>query len=178
MKSLAICNPQRIVALSVLVDDPQYSNVTELAHHVTGRTNAGAEQILHFHPDMIFVASYSKAELELLHMAHAPVFRFAHFDHLDDIKMNIRTIGYIIGEDDKAEALVQHAGARYGAARASIPHDAPSLRVMLAWTKGLYRGRTRRSMTWYRRLARPVSPPHTASRVFGKSAANNSSSES
>ena len=41
---LAICNPQRIVALSVLVDDPQYSNVTELAHHITGRTNAGAEQ--------------------------------------------------------------------------------------------------------------------------------------
>ena len=111
------------------MDDPQYSNVTELAHHVTGRTNAGAEQILHFHPDMIFVASYSKAELvELLHMAHAPVFRFEHFDHLDDIKMNIRTIGYIIGEDDKAEALVQHMEHDMAQARASIPHDAPSLR--------------------------------------------------
>ena len=137
---LAICNPQRIVALSVLVDDPQYSNVTELAHHVTGRTNAGAEQILHFYPDMIFVASYSKAELvELLHMAHAPVFRFEHFDHIDDIKMNIRTIGYIIGEDDKAEALVQHMEHDIARARASIPHDAPSLRVML-YGQGGYTG--------------------------------------
>jgi Periplasmic binding protein len=114
------------------VDDPQYSNVTELAQHVTGRTTAGAEQILHFHPDMIFVASYSKSELvELLHMAHVPVFRCAHFDHIDDIKMNIRTIGYIIGEDDKAEALVQHMERDMAQARASIPHDAPSLRMML-----------------------------------------------
>jgi ABC-type Fe3+-hydroxamate transport system substrate-binding protein len=64
-------------------------------------------------------------------MAHAPVFRFTHFDHIDDIKMNIRTIGYIIGEDDKAEALVQHMERDMAQARASIPHDAPSLRVML-----------------------------------------------
>src|SRR5574341_1252655 len=106
---LAICDPQRIVALSELADDATLSNVTEPARHVTGRTHAGAEQILYFRPDMIFVASYSKAELlELLRVAHAPVFRFTNFDHLDDIKTNIRTIGYIIGEDERAEALVQH----------------------------------------------------------------------
>jgi len=94
--------------------------------------HTGAEQILHFQPDMIFVASYSKAELvELLHTAHAPVFRFAYFDHIDDIKMNIRTIGYIIGEDDKAEALVQHMEHDMARVRASIPPDMPSVRVML-----------------------------------------------
>jgi iron complex transport system substrate-binding protein len=59
------------------------------------------------------------------------VFRFAHFDHIDDIKMNIRTIGYIIGEDDKAEALVQHMEHDMARVRASIPHDRPSVRVML-----------------------------------------------
>ena len=137
---LAICDPQRIVALSVLVDDPQFSNVTDLAQHVTGRTNAGAEQILHFHPDMIFVASYSKAELvELLHTAHAPVFRFVHFDRLEDIKMNIRTMGYIIGEDDKAEVLVQHMEQDMARVRASIPPDTPSVRVML-YGQGGYTG--------------------------------------
>jgi iron complex transport system substrate-binding protein len=129
---LAICDPQRIVALSALVDDATYSNVTEQAWQVTGRANAGAEQILHFQPDMIFVASYSKADLvALLAAAHAPVFRFGYFDHLDDIKLNIRTIGYIIGEDDKAEALVQHMERDIARARASIPHGAPPIRVML-----------------------------------------------
>ena len=106
---LAICAPQRLVALSILVDDADYSNVTAQAHLVKARANADAEQILALYPDVIFVASYSKAELiELLQAAHAPVFRFAHFDRLEDIKANIRTIGYAVGEDDNADALVQH----------------------------------------------------------------------
>ena len=137
---LAICDPQRIVALSELVDDVTYSNVTAPAQHITGRANAGAEQILHFHPDMIFVASYSKAELvELLTAAHAPVFRFAHFDHIDDIKTNIRLIGYIIGEDEPAEALVQHMERDIARVRASIPPDVPPVRVML-YGQGGYTG--------------------------------------
>jgi iron complex transport system substrate-binding protein len=138
---LAICDPQRLVALSELVDDPHFSNVTEQARQVTGRTTAGAEQILHFQPDMIFVASYSKAELvELLQIAHAPVFRFAHFDRLEDITLNIRTLGYIIGEDDKAEALVQHMAHTIERVRASIPPDAPSVRVMLYGLAGYTAG--------------------------------------
>jgi len=128
---LAICAPQRIVALSTLVDDPHFSNVTEQARQVTGRTTAGAEQILRFQPDMIFVASYSKAELvELLSAAHAPVFRFGYFDHIEDIKLNIRTLGYIIGEDEKAEALIQQLERSMARARSSIPPDAPSVRLM------------------------------------------------
>ena len=129
---LAICDPQRIVALSALVDDPYFSNATEQARQVTGRTTAGAEQILRLQPDIIFVASYSKAELiELLSAAHAPVFRFGYFDHIEDIKLNIRTLGYIVGEDEKAEALVQQMDRAMARAHASIPPDAPSVHVML-----------------------------------------------
>lgn len=128
---LAICDPQRIVALSTLVDNEAYSNVTALAQLVKGRTNAGAEQVLRLHPDVIFVASYSKAELvELLKAAHAPVFRFANFDRLEDIKANIRTIGYAIGEDEKAEALVQHMERDLAEIHASLPQDVPPVRVM------------------------------------------------
>jgi iron complex transport system substrate-binding protein len=120
------------VALSVRADDPQYSNVTAQAHQVAGRTSAGAEQILHFQPDLVFVASYSKAELvALLTAAHAPVFRFGHFDHLEDIKRNIRTIGYLIGEDDRAEALVQQMEGAIARVQARIPPGTPPLRVML-----------------------------------------------
>jgi iron complex transport system substrate-binding protein len=128
---LAICDPQRIVALSTLADDADYSNVTALAQLVKGRTNAGAEQVLRLHPDMIFVASYSKAELvELLKAAHAPVFRFAHFDRLEDIKANIRIVGYAIGEDEKAEALVQHMERDLAEIHASLPKDRQPFRVM------------------------------------------------
>lgn len=128
---LAICAPQRLMALSTLVDDAQFSNVTALAQHVAGRTNAGAEQILHFQPDLVFVASYSKAELvALLSAARAPVFRLTHFNHLDDIKRNIRTIGYMIGADDNAEALVQQMEHTLAMVRDSIPPDVLPVRVL------------------------------------------------
>ncbi len=128
---LTIGDPQRIVALSDLVDDPVYSNVTAQAQQIRGRTQAGAEQILRFQPDMIFVATYSRAELlTLLEAAHAPVFRFGHFDALADIKLNIRTLGYIIGEDDRAETLVQHMERDLARVREHIPRGVPPLRVM------------------------------------------------
>ncbi|HEY5870140.1 MAG TPA: ABC transporter substrate-binding protein [Candidatus Tectomicrobia bacterium] len=128
---LAICAPQRLVALSILVDDADYSNVTAQAHLVKARANADAEQILALYPDVIFVASYSKAELiELLQAARAPVFRFTHFDRLEDIKANIRTIGYAVGEDANADALVQHMEHHLAQIQASLPKDRQPMRVL------------------------------------------------
>ena len=128
---LAICAPQRIVALSILVDDADYSNVTAQAHLVKERANADAEQMLALYPDVIFVASYSKAELiELLQAARAPVFRFTHFDRLEDIKANIRTIGYAVGEDVNADALVQSMEHHLAQIQASRPKDRKPMRVL------------------------------------------------
>ena len=87
--------------------------------------------MLSLSPDVIFVASYSKAELvEILQAAHAPVLRFTHFDRLDDIKANIRTIGYAIGEDANADALVQDMEHHLAQIQASLPKDRKPLRVM------------------------------------------------
>ncbi|HEY8459429.1 MAG TPA: ABC transporter substrate-binding protein, partial [Blastocatellia bacterium] len=56
---LAICPPERIVALSNLADDENYSNAVEAARQIPNRTTEGPEQILQLKPDLIFVASYS-----------------------------------------------------------------------------------------------------------------------
>jgi iron complex transport system substrate-binding protein len=138
---LAIREPQRLVALSILADNAHYSNVTAQAHLVKERANADAEQMLSLYPDVIFVASYSKAELvELLQAAHAPVFRFTHFDHLDDIKANIRTVGYAIGEDANADALVQHMSTTWRNSSQSSKDRKP-MRVM-SDGQGGFTGRT------------------------------------
>ena len=138
---LALCAPQRLVALSILADDAQISNAAVAAQQVPGRASAGAEQTLRFQPDMVFVANYSKAELvHLLQAAHAPGFRLAHFDTLEDIKMNIRTLGYILGEDRNAEALVQDMERDLASVRARIPSDRPPLRVMLYGQTGTTAG--------------------------------------
>jgi iron complex transport system substrate-binding protein len=62
--------------------------------------------------------------------ALAPVFRFTHFDRLDDIKANIRTIGYALGEDANADALVQHMEHHLAQIQARLPKDRKPMRVM------------------------------------------------
>lgn len=138
---LSLCAPERIAALSTLADDATYSNVTEAARQVAGRTATSAEQTLRFQPDLVFVASYTRAELlTLLAAARAPVFRLGHFDHLDDIKLNVRTLGYLLGVDARAEALVQGMEQAIAQLRASIPPGTPPVRVMLYSTDGFTAG--------------------------------------
>jgi len=134
---LTLCEPERLVALSALVDDASYSNATAQAQAIKGRAKASAEQILQFQPDMIFVASYSRAELlTLLTAARAPVFRFGFFDRLEDIKLNIRIVGYILGADEPAEALVQQMEQALARVQASIPPHRPPVHVMFYGLSG------------------------------------------
>ncbi|HEY6404375.1 MAG TPA: ABC transporter substrate-binding protein [Blastocatellia bacterium] len=128
---LAICPPERVAALSHLAEDENYSNAVGAARRIPNRTTEGPEQILQFNPDLIFVASYSRAEtVELLKASKAPVFRFANFDSIADIKSNIRTAGYATGTDDAAEKLVQKMDEDLAAIRARVPKSESPLRVM------------------------------------------------
>ncbi len=128
---LAICPTERIVALSHLAEEPNYSNVVEEARKIPNGATQGPEQILQFRPDLIFVASYSRAEtVELLKASKAPVFRFANFDSIVDVKSNIRTVGYATGTDAAAEKLVSQMEADLAAVRARIPQGESPVRVM------------------------------------------------
>lgn len=128
---LALCPKDRIAALSRLALDSRYSNVVEEAHVISVPTTQGAEHILRLNPDLVFVASYSRAEtVELLRTAGAPVFRFANFNCLEDIKANIRTVGYAIGEEERAEALIARMERQIEAIRARLPRDGRRPRVL------------------------------------------------
>jgi iron complex transport system substrate-binding protein len=138
---LAICPPQRIVALSKLVEDENYSNVAEEARRVPGRTTEGAEQILQLQPDLIFVASYSRAEIvELLKASGAPVFRFANFSSIADIKNNIRAVGHAIGNDTEAENAVRQMDVSIAAVKARVPSKGAPARVMFFEKSGYTNG--------------------------------------
>ncbi|MGD9587811.1 MAG: ABC transporter substrate-binding protein [Pyrinomonadaceae bacterium] len=128
---LTICSTERIFAVSELADDPNYSNVVELANAIPERTTKGAEHILQLEPDLIFVASYSRAEMvELLKASRAPVFRFANFTAFEEIKANIRTVGYATGCDAEAEKLVTKMEQDLSALAARVPLMERPLRVM------------------------------------------------
>lgn len=128
---LAICPPERIVALSDMAEDENYSNVAEQARQVPERTTEGAEQIIQLKADLIFVASYSRAEtVKLLQESKAPVFRFANFDSIADVISNIRTVGYATGCDAEAGKLIQQMNEELAALHARATQNQPPLRVM------------------------------------------------
>jgi iron complex transport system substrate-binding protein len=135
---LAICASDRIAALSKLAEDDNFSNVVDHARQIGGRAIEGAEQILQIQADLIFVASYTRAEnVNLLKASQAPVFRFANFNSIADIQANIRLVGYACGVDAKAESLIQEMNSSLATVRGRIPQDAPPTRVM-AFGQGGY----------------------------------------
>jgi iron complex transport system substrate-binding protein len=128
---LAICPPERISSLSDLAEDNNYSNVAERARQVSARTTKGTEQILALKPDLVFIASYSLAEtVELLKTSKAPVFRFANFNSIADIKSNIRTVGYAVGSDAAAIQLTRRMDEDLADIRSRVPSGASPVRVM------------------------------------------------
>lgn len=127
----SICGRERIAAFSSLVDDPKYSNVAEQVTASPVVKTSGAEDILGRSPDLIFIASYSRADVvEQLKASHAPIFRFANFDHIEDIKSNIRMLGFVIGEDEKAEQLVAQMEKQLTSLQARIPRNSAAPRIM------------------------------------------------
>jgi iron complex transport system substrate-binding protein len=118
---LAVCSPERIVGLGKFALDPKYSNVVEQARAAGPPVVQNTEEILQLKPDLVLVASYSRAEIvEQLQSAGARVFRLANFDHIEGIKQNIRTIGRATGDDERAEALVAQMGRELDAIRARV----------------------------------------------------------
>lgn len=127
----AICSPKRIVAVSALALNPQYSNVVEEAKQVAQQVTANVEQILNLNPDLIITASYSRAEtVQLLQATGAPVLRLAHFQHLKDIQQNIKIIGAAIGAEERAMALITQMQQKVTTLRAQLPTITSSPRVV------------------------------------------------
>lgn len=128
---LAICPVKRIVALSSLAQDSTYSNIVTQARRMVTLSTDNVEQILSRKPDLIWVASYNRAEvIELLKMTGAPVFRLANFHGLEDIKQNIRLVGEVIGEEQRANDLITQMERDLNDIRAKLPKGRKPVRVM------------------------------------------------
>jgi iron complex transport system substrate-binding protein len=139
---LAICSTTRITGFSALALDPKYSNIVAEARASAKPIVENAEQILRIEPDLVFVASYSRAEtVEQLEAAGATVFRFANFISIEDIKQNIRTVGYAVGEDERAEELVAQMERDLSGIRARVSPDNQRPRILSYSADGYTAGR-------------------------------------
>lgn len=127
----AICPRERIIGVSKINLEPKYSLIADELKAANVTLIANAEEILQLQPDLIFTASYSRAEtVASLQSSGAPVFRFANFDSIENIQQNIRLVGQAIGEEANAEKLVAQMNAELAAVKARIPAAGAPPRIL------------------------------------------------
>lgn len=103
---LDLVDPSRIAALSNFVDDPYYSNAAERAKAVPGRVGATAEQVLAAGPDLVLYASYNNPEfVSLIESAGVKAHKISFLENLEGMLKNLREIGRLVGEDNRAAAI-------------------------------------------------------------------------
>lgn len=129
---LALAEPGQIAALSHLARDPSFSPVAKAASAFPALKDSDAESVLRFRPDLVLVASYTRAEtLALLKKAKVPVLLIDRYETLEDTRRNIRTLGEALGHPRAAADLLARMDARVAALRKRLEGVRP-VRVLAA----------------------------------------------
>lgn len=117
--------PERIVSVSYLAADPVSSNMAEQAKAI-GLNRASAEQIIVSAPDLILAGSFSASHTShILETLGYRVERFSPATDLSSAKANISRIGALVGEPNRAKAMVDQIDSAVAKAQALVkPQDA------------------------------------------------------
>ena len=127
-----VCAGDRLAGVSSVALDERYSNIADQVRNRSLPAIEDAEQVVELRPDLVFVASYSQAEkVELLRSAGVAVFRLNDFDHISGIIGNIRTVGYMVGEDQCAANLVSRIEKRLSEIASEADRHSSRPRAML-----------------------------------------------
>lgn len=103
----ALVPPERLAGVTHLVDEPGLSEVARLLPPDLPRIHAEAETMLALRPDLVVLASYTRATtVRLLVSAGAPVVRFQWYRSFADIMSSIRLLAAAVGADDTGAWLV------------------------------------------------------------------------
>ena len=133
----ALVDPERMVAVTRLVDDPAFSNATGFFPSSVPRLAAlKFERIVETSPDLVCVAPYiTKETLESLGSAGLPVFKSRATDSLDGIMSNIGELAKRVGEEAAGKRLLADLEQRRQALRSRLETCSRRPRI-LAWTNG------------------------------------------
>jgi iron complex transport system substrate-binding protein len=98
---------ERLAGVTHLVDEPGLSEVAKLLPPDLPRIHADAETMLALQPDLVVLASYTRATtVRLLASAGVPVLRFQRYRSFADIMNSVRMLAAAVGADDNGARLV------------------------------------------------------------------------
>jgi iron complex transport system substrate-binding protein len=128
----AIVPPERIVGVSETAYLQASSNVLPFVDRFHPVIATDPEIVLRANPDLVLTDESARWELPgLLRQAGVPVHRiYSRFETLQAIEDNIRLIGYLTGEDARAEQVRRDFHDAIARAAAMRPANAPAPRVL------------------------------------------------
>ena len=105
---MALVKPERIAALSRLVDDPGVSSIVEEAKHVPNRVQGNSmENVLTFKPDLVIIPDFHPPEmLQSARELGLKVYIYKTPSDIKGVKRSIRQIAALTGEKEKGEAVI------------------------------------------------------------------------
>jgi iron complex transport system substrate-binding protein len=118
------------IVLSHFADDPAHSSIVDTARRFPRRWHNSPEALLALSPRVVILASFNNPALKArLAQAKVNTVELRHFNTLDDIRSNIRTVGKVVGREKEAEALVNTMNIRLQqvAARSSPGKQRPKI---------------------------------------------------
>ena len=111
----ALVPAERVVAVGKFTQNPEHSNVAELAQRVEG-IGRDPEQIVVQNPDIVIASPFAKEDLlKALENVGIPVVQTELHNDPEGRIQDILFLGYVYGEEERALALAAEVRARYDA---------------------------------------------------------------
>ncbi len=132
--------PDRLVALSVVADSPDSSNIVREAASIPMRANADSEGILMLNPDLVVIGSHHGNVARQIESLGIPLVQIHGFESIEWIRSLIRMMGARAGVPDRAEDLISEMNATIEIITRRVA-DRPRPRVLLYSESGWVSGR-------------------------------------
>ncbi len=125
---MALVEPERIAALSRLVDDPGVSSIVKEAKKIPNRVQGqSVEGVLAFKPDLVIIPDFHPPEmLQSARELGLKVYIYKTPSNVEGVKRSIRQLAALTGEKEKGEAVIAEMDAKINRVQqhiACIPKD-------------------------------------------------------
>jgi iron complex transport system substrate-binding protein len=123
---------ERLVGVTVFVDDPSTSPVSGRAPKQAARVTGEPESLLALAPDIVFASNYTRPEaVSLLTGAGIPVVGIGSLTTFDAVLRSVTTLGDALGEPERAGEIVAGVRARIDAVVARAASSGRRSRILL-----------------------------------------------
>lgn len=129
---MLLADEDQLISVSRLAVDPTLSVLSEQAK--TYQINyGGAEEIYLLKPDLVIAGTYTNQfSVDLLRSLDIEVAQVSPIRSLDEISQQLRRIGHVLGQDAKADKLIEIFEKRLAAIRDKQPERKPEAAVYYA----------------------------------------------